>query len=83
MNYLILSCYDSMYRSEALVISEDKMDYYYLKEDERKQLMDEDKCWFDMDNVKDYLNRHDLLPCNVIDCTDGTADITYIDEHSC
>ena len=83
MNYLILSCYDSMYRSEALVISEKKMDYYYLSEDDRKQLMDEDAMWFDMDNVRDYLKRNNLLPCNVIDCTDGTADITYVDEHSC
>ena len=83
MNYLILSCYDSMYRSEALVIREEKMDYYYLSEDERKQLMDDDRCWFDMDNVRDYLKKHDLLPCNVIDCTDGTADITYVDKCSC
>ena len=59
------------------------MDHYYLTEDERKQLMDEDAMWFDMDNVKDYLKRHDLLPCNVIDCTDGSADITYVDKCSC
>jgi len=78
MNYLVLSSYDSMYNSDALVIGNSQPSYYHLSKDEIDRLKDDCGCWFDMKKVKDYLMKHDLIPCNVIDATDGSIDMTFV-----
>lgn len=83
MNYIILSCYDSMVRSEVLVISDVGTCCYYLSEDEKNQLKYDNGCWFDMEKVKKYLRDKSLLPCNIIDCTDGDVEISYVGLYSC
>ena len=69
MNYLVLSEYDSMDTSDALVITKDNM--YHLSDEKKYYLMSSDKCWFDMDKVKEYIKDLNLLPCTVIHCIDG------------
>lgn len=82
MNYMILSSYDSMVKSSVMIISDEKMSYAYLSEDEINMLKNECGCWFDMGKVKDYLWSHDLIPCNVIKCSDGDIDMTYVGKYS-
>lgn len=83
MNYIVLSSYDSMVNNTVLLISDEKMSYTYLSEDEKNQLKSDNGCWFDIKKVKKYLRDNSLLPCNIINCTDGDADFIYVDKYSC
>lgn len=83
MNYCILSNYDSMVNSSVMLISDEAMSYTYLTEDVINQLKDDGGCWFDMKKVKAYLRSISLIPCNVIECTDGDIEITYVDKYCC
>lgn len=78
MNYCILSSYDSMVNSSVLLISEEMMIVTHLPEDEVNKLKSDNGCWFDMNKVKDYLRSISLIPCQVIDCCDGTSEMHYV-----
>lgn len=80
MNCMILKVDHNMNRSEALVIMFDKMEYNYLSEHERNQLKGENGRWFDIDKVRTYLRSNGLVPCDVIDETDETPNITYVEK---
>lgn len=81
MNYCILSSYDSndsMVNGSVLLISEEMMLCTHLPEDEVDKLKSESGCWFDMNKVKVYLRSHSLIPCQVIECSNGSSEMSFV-----
>lgn len=76
MNYLVLCNYDSMVKSDALVITKDDM--YHLSGAEKYSLMNSNHFWFDMDKAKEYVEILRLTPCTIIDCIDGDIDVNIV-----
>ena len=74
MNCIILSIWND--NSEVLVITKDNM--YFVSGAEKYYLKGKSKGWFDEERVREYAKSLNLLPCVIIDCTNGYKAICVI-----